>query len=261
VNTSPSAAAKVSREAVAAGRFLNGVSFLLGAEPVTPERKQAIESSGAACCPTYGTSETGMVGAQFAGDTEHDEVRVFRDSFAVLDGGPDGGGNANPLLFTTLVRAAPKVLINAEIGDSAFLRNGAVGHPAAEWGYDLTIHTIRSFRKLTCFGITLAVADLYPVIEEFLPRRFGGEVGDYQLAESQDSAGVSRLRLLVDPLVGTIDEQALVRGLLREIGAKRPYYQPMVEMVRAAGAITVERKQPEKTRAGKVFPVLPATSR
>lgn len=67
INTSPSAAARLSQMAVERGRSLAGVSFLLGAEPVTPERRIAIEASGAQCWPTYGTSETGWIGSQFAG--------------------------------------------------------------------------------------------------------------------------------------------------------------------------------------------------
>src|SRR5690606_17518820 len=116
---------------------------------------------------------------------EHDQVRVFRDSYAVL-GGSDG---PSPLLVSSLVRAAGKVLINVEIGDSAYVQQRSGDLPAREWGYDLTLHTIRSFRKITSFGVTLAVADLYPVVEEFLPRSFGGKVGDYQLVERQSAQG------------------------------------------------------------------------
>jgi hypothetical protein len=53
VNTTPSAAAHLSIEIQEQGRNLNGVSFLLGAEPVTPVRRATIEACGAAAIPTY----------------------------------------------------------------------------------------------------------------------------------------------------------------------------------------------------------------
>ena len=255
VNTSPSAAATLSRAALDAGRSLAGVCFLLGAEPLTPDRRKMIESSGAACHATYGTAESGWIGVQFDCDHEHDQVRVFRDSYAVL-GGRDGAGE---LLVSSLVRAAGKVLINVEIGDSGCLQQRRGDLPADRWGYDLTLHTIRSFRKITSFGVTWAVADLYPVVEEFLPRRFGGKVGDYQFVEKQTAHGVAQLVLRIAPGVGSIDEKQLVGEFLREIGTKRSYYRPMAEMVDAAAAISVERSAPQGSANGKVFPVVPAS--
>lgn len=267
VNTSPSAAARLSQIAVERGRSMEGVSFLLGAEPVTPERRISMEAAGARCCPTYGTSETGWVGAQFDSSGEPDEVHVFRDSWAVLPRALEGASyrddadGPRAMLFTTLIRSAPKILINAEIGDSAYLESAAGTAAAKKFGYDLKMHTIRSFRKLTAFGITLAVADLYPILENDLPRRFGGSVGDYQLVESQDEKGVSSLKLRIDPRLGGIDEAAVQAALLQEIGAKRSYYGFMTEMIRKASAVTVERRPAERTRAGKILPVMPAQAR
>ncbi|MCW5977703.1 MAG: hypothetical protein KIT09_06480 [Bryobacteraceae bacterium] len=263
INTSPSAAARLCQRAVELGRPLEGASFLLGAEPVTPERRASMEASGARCCPTYGTSETGWVGAQFEGAQEHDEVHVFRDSYAVLPRALHGDGAAGPraILFTSLVRAAPKVLINVELGDSAYLQRVDGTRPARAFGYDLTLHTIRSFRKLTAFGVTLAVADLYPILESELPSRFGGQVGDYQLVETQDGNGESSLELRVDPRLGKLNEAAITEALFRAISEKRSYYGFMTEMIRTAGALKVERKPPECTAAGKALPVMPAPAR
>jgi hypothetical protein len=240
-----------------------GVSFLLGAEPVTPERRAAMEASGARCCPTYGSAETGWVGAQFNGAGEADEVHVFRDSWTVLPRPLDGESADAPcaMLFTTLTRSAPKILINTEIGDSAYFERAPDTSIARQFGYDLTIHTIRSFRKLTAFGVTLAVADLYPILEHELPQRFGGGVGDYQLVESQDERGASSLRLRIDPGLGAIDEAAVQSALLQHIAAKRSYYGFMADMIEKAGAVKVERRPAERTPAGKILPVTPAAAR
>lgn len=271
VNTSPSAAARLAQKAIARGESLEGVSFLLGAEPVTPERRASIEASGARAWPTYGTSESGWVASQFDGAAEPDEVHVFRDAYAVVPRDPSATGAAvasggreaspQPMLITTLLRAAPKLLVNTEIGDSACFVRSEGSAPARRFGYDLTLHTIRSFRKLTAFGVTLAVSDLYPIVEGELPRRFGGRVGDFQLVESQDDAGVSRLRLRVDPSVGPLDESLLRETLLDAIGAKRSFYGLMADMLRKADALEVERRPAERTAAGKVLPVVPAPAR
>jgi hypothetical protein len=268
VNTSPSAAARLAQMASARGDSLEGLSFLLGAEPVTPERRTSIEASGARAWPTYGTSESGWVGSQFEGAAEPDEVHVFRDAYSVVPRDPPGARVAvatedreiepRGMLITTLLRAAPKLLVNTEIGDSAcFVRAGS-SEPARRFGYNLTLHTIRSFRKLTAFGVTLAVSDLYPIVEGELPQRFGGRVGDFQLVESQDDAGVSRLSLRVDPSVGPLDEALLREALLEAIGAKRSVYGFMADMLRKADAVDVERRPAERTAAGKVLPVVPA---
>lgn len=267
INTAPSAAARLSQIAQARGRSLAGVSFLLGAEPATAERRAAIEASGAEAWPTYGTSETGWVGSQFAGAREPDEVHVFRDSWAVVpraddessNVGTDAGGDVpRAMLFTTLIAAAPKVLINTEIGDSACFTHAPDSPPARRFGFDLTLHTIRSFRKLTAFGVTLAVADLYGIVENELPRRFGGRLGDFQLVESQDEAGVSRLTLRADPSLGPLDEHALRESLLGAIAEQRHFYGFMSDMLRQAEALRVERRPPERTAAGKLLPVVPA---
>jgi hypothetical protein len=271
VNTSPSAAARLAQRAIARGDALEGVSFLLGAEPVTPERRASIEASGARAWPTYGTSESGWVGSQFEGAAEPDEVHVFRDAYAVVprDSSDRDVSTANrtreveprAMLITTLLRAAPKLLVNTEIGDSACFVEAESSEPARRYGWNLTLHTIRSFRKLTAFGVTLAVSDLYPIVEGELPRRFGGRVGDFQLVESQDGAGISRLRLRVDPSVGPLDEGALREALLEAIGGKRSFYGMMADMLRKADALEIERRPAERTAAGKVLPVVPAPGR
>src|SRR5262249_42505147 len=146
------------------------------------------------------------------------------------DGNGSGAG-AHPLLLTNLRPAGPKVLINAEIGDSAVIETGRVGGPAAAYGYDVRLHTIRSFRKITVWGVTFAVVDLEDIIEETLPARFGGAVGDYQLIEQQDDGGVPLLRLLVSPTIGPFDEQAIKDTLLREVARKRAVYGFMAEEI------------------------------
>jgi hypothetical protein len=255
VNTAPSAAAALSAFVLKLGKSLAGVSFILGAEPVTGARRRTIEASGALAVPTYGTTEAGWVGAQFPGDTGVDDVRIFRDAYAVIDRTEKSQADPPPLLFTNLRPAGPKLLINAELGDSGVLERVTNKDEATEIGYDLRLYNIRSFRKVTAWGVTLALTDLYVVIEEDLPRAFEAGVGDFQLIEGQDERGISGLVLNVKPSVAASDHQ--VREVFRrELSSKRLYYRAMAGFLEEAGALRIERRDPIATRAGKTLPVV-----
>ena len=258
VNTSPSGAAMLADTALERGATLENIHFLLGAEPVTLARWEKIRSAGASAISTYGTSECGFIGAQFPGEAEPDGVHVFREAWALLPGGrkaegPEGG----EILFTCLRPAAPKVLINAGIGDSAVLENGCPGPPAERYGYDVRMHTIRSFGKVTVWGSTLAVTDLVDIIETQLPSRFGGALADYQLVEEQDADGRPRLDLRIAPAVGPLDEAAVQEAFLQAVARRRSGYRRMAEEIRSTGTLKVVRQTPVLTSRGKVLPVAP----
>ena len=257
VNTTPSAACRLARLAQERGRSLSGVAFLLGAEPVTPVRRGIIEDSGALSVPTYGTSECGWIGAQFPEAGQADQVSVFRDAYAVIHRpGSDGPTpTGRPLLFTGLRRASPKVLFNTEIGDSAVL--GANKAPVGAPGYDVNLHTIRSFRKVTLWGTSLAVADLYPLVEEALPARFGGGPHSYQLLEEEEPGGLTHLNLLISPEVGDVPEAEVQQVFLAELRRQRHYYDFMVNLLLKAEALRIQRRDPIRTSSGKLLPVLP----
>lgn len=255
VNTSPSAAARLSSLVLEQGCRLDGVTFFLSGEPVTLARKRSIEASGACAVPTYGTSEAGWIGAQFPDAESPDEVHVFRDAYAVI--ARDGSSSdPSPLLFTSLRRAGPKVLLNTELGDSAFLLHGAAG-AALDLGYTLRLHTIRSFRKITAWGMTLAVGDLYPLVEESLPRRFGGGFAHYQLVEDHDATGAASLRLIVSPHIRGATDDAIREYFFGELAKRRSYYAIMSSLLRQADALKIERRTPYAGPRGKVLPVVP----
>ncbi len=263
VNTAPSLAARLSLHVQERGQSLEGLTFLLGAEPVTEIRRKTIEKSGAVAAPTYGTSEGGWIGAQFPDAQVADEVHIFRDAYAVIvrdqPGSPKEAGA--PLLLTNLRGASPKVLLNTEIGDSAVLEESPHSAKAAELGYTVRIHSIRSFRKITAWGVTFHVSDLYPVMEDAMPRSLGGALHDYQLVEEQDENGLSNLRLLVSPRVGELSDERIREVFLREIARMKPIYGFMANVVEQAGALRIERRDPIATGRSKVLPVMPHQQR
>jgi hypothetical protein len=258
MNTSPSGAAMLAERALERGETLDGVHFLLGAEPVTRTRWEAIRGAGANPIATYGTSECGFIGAQFPGATEIDEVHVFRDAWAVvavqLEVDDEQGSQ---ILFTGLRPAAPKVLINAGIGDSAIVESDSSGPPVERLGYDVRIHTIRSFGKITVWGATFAVTDLIEIIESTLLPRFGGTLMDYQLIEGEETNGRPSLTLRVAPSIGSLDETELLDVFLAAVARRRSGYRFMAEEIRSTGTLSVIREEPTITARGKVIPVVP----
>ncbi len=259
INTYASAAVRICLAMRTRGISLRGVTFLLRGEPLTSTRREAIEASGAQAVQTYGFAEGGPVGAQCPTPAAPDDVHVFLDAFAVTHRArPVGDGEpVGALLLTALRPAAPKIMLNTEIGDHGVLTARRCGCLFDAVGYGTHLHDIRSFEKLTGEGMTFVGADLVLVLEEVLPRRFGGTVADYQLLEEQDARGLPRYALLVSPAVGTVDEKALVSTFLGELGKLRSHYRFMTALWARADILRVERRQPVATGRGKILPFRP----
>jgi hypothetical protein len=256
INTSPSEAIQVCLAMAARGVSLERVTFLLGAEPLTPARRATIEASGARAVPTYGFSEGGNVGSQCPAATVADDVHVSLDAWAVIPRSRllAEEESVEALLLTGFRPACPKVLLNAEIGDYGVLETRRCGCLFDEVGYHTHLHTIRSFEKLTGIGMTILGGDLFRVLEDHLAPAFGGAVTDYQLIEEQDDHGRPRYTLLVSPEVGAVDEQQLVETFLDELGRLRHHYRFMTNLWREAGVVGVQRRRPLPTARGKVLP-------
>ncbi|MBI4572541.1 MAG: hypothetical protein HY713_04545 [candidate division NC10 bacterium] len=253
VLTSPSTAARVGLAAAERGLALDGVAFLLGGEPLTPARRATIESSGARAVATYGFSELGSVGLQCPVPIAPDAVHVLTDGI-VLDARSReaGGATVDALLVTSIRSASPKIMINVEIGDTGVIERRPCDCLLGRLGLDQHLHTIRSFEKLTGEGATVLGADVTMVLEEVLPRRFGGSLAHYQLVETQDPRGLPRLTLLVSPEVGPLDERAVLHTFLAELAPLRPTYRFMVDQWVQTESVHVTRARPVPTDRGKV---------
>ena len=256
VNTSPTAAVRISLDMQERGKSLQNVTFLLGSEPLTPTRKDTIEASGAKAVPTYGSSESAAIGSQCPNPTAADDIHVSLDIYEVIQRAQPlyDGQTADALLLTSLLPACPKVLLNAEIGDYAVVERRHCGCLFDELGYVKHLHTIRSSQKLTGEGVTIVGADLYHLIEEVLPKRFGGTLADYQLVEEQDARGLPQYALIVSPEVGMLNENALAETFLEELGKMKSSYRLMVDLWVQADSLRVKRRRPLATGRGKILP-------
>jgi hypothetical protein len=254
--TSPSEAIQICLAARDRGHTLHEVSFLLGGEPLTRTRHRVIEECGAKAVPTYGFSEGSNVGSQCRNAPAVDDIHVSLDAYAVIQQPRTVADNmtVDALLLTALRPSCPKVLFNTEIGDYAVMTSQRCGCLFDELGYHQHLHTIRSFDKLTGIGMTFIGADLFELMEEILPQRFGGSAMDYQLVEQQDKQGFPHYSLLVSPEVGPIDERQVCEVFLNELGRRWSVYRWMTGVWGQAGVLKVQRERPIATLRGKVFP-------
>jgi hypothetical protein len=262
VNTAPTAASALALLALERGVALDGVTFLLGAEPLTDARRATITAAGARCAVLYGSSEAPWIGAQCSGPACADAVHVLLDGYAVI-APPAGHARAaqpvdgdtareSTLLLTSLRRAVPKVLLNADIGDRARLDDAA----RCDCAYDRLgcvqqLSTVRSTDKITELGVTFAVRDVQHVLENALPARLGGVAGDYQLTEERDAAGLPRYTVRVHPRLD-LDEARVTDAFLAELGALQRHYGFMVATWQRAGIVRAHRAPALVAPSGKV---------
>ena len=251
----PSSAVTLCRAAEAAGIDIAGARFTITGEPVTEARLAAIRRTGAVAVPDYGSADSGgsLTYGCLAPETP-DDVHLFQDLNALIqaDAAPFPSG---ALLVSSLRPTVPFVLLNVSMGDRATVTDRRCGCPMEALGWSRHLHTIRSFEKLTAGGMTFVDTDVVRVLEEVLPRRFGGGPIDYQLIEDEGEDGRPRLRLLVHPRVGWLDGAVVAEAFLEGIGVGSGAERIMALQWRQGGMLQVERRPPRTGDLGKVLHV------
>jgi hypothetical protein len=261
--TSVSAALRLAQAARARGMALTGLHLTIGGEPVTEARLAEIGRTGARAVPAYGSSDTGTAMAYGCLRPEAaDDMHLFDDLFEVIQ--PDAralpGLPRRALLFTALGARAPRVLVNASLGDEAETVHRACHCPIEGFGWRRHLRAVRSFEKLTLGGMNLLDVDLLRVLDEVLPARFGGGPTHYQLIEEDGPGGHPRLRLLVDPAVGPVEPRDVASTFLDAIDEGQGIERITSLTWRAGGFLTVERRPPESRRGDKILHLLSGAS-
>jgi hypothetical protein len=220
---------------------------------MTRARLRVIREAGALAQPLYGSSETGLLGYGCLAPADTDDFHLASDLHALVQPG-DAPGPLRPrsLLVTSLRSTARVMLLNVSLGDEAVLTGRSCGCPLERLGWTEHLHTVRSFEKLNTGGIALLDSDVITVLEETLPARFGGGPTDYQLLEEESPDGRPRLRLLVHPAVGPLDEAAVAEAFLRSIGEGSGVERLVELQWRQAGLPVVERRPPRAAASGKI---------
>lgn len=251
--TSP--AVQVAATAIEMGIRLDGVDFVAGGEALTDAKRQTMEQSGAKVLPTYFVTEIGTVGyacRQMRGNCVH----LFEDNVAAITvnrKAPLTDVTVPSLHFTTLLPMNPRLLINAEMDDSGTIGDASCDCRFARVGFRKQIDQIWSFSKLTGYGTTLVGSDILRVLEEVLPKRFGGAPTDFQLVETE--AGLqTRMILRVNPRLKHAMTDEVRAVFLDEI--KKMFGGALtVRDWRHGDAFEVIREEPAMTSAGKVLPL------
>ncbi len=256
LHTYASSAVRLCQSAIEAGISLRGVRLTLVGEPTTAARLDVIRKAGAEGMPMYSSVEEGNIAFACMAPEAVDDLHLFHDFHAVIQAAADDANRVLPagaLLVSSLRPTVPFVLLNVSMGDQAVMRRRACGCPLEQVGWSTHLHTIRSFDKLTAGGMTFLDADVIRVLEDVLPRRFGGGPTDYQLVEEEGPDGQPRLRLLVHPALGELDGEAVGDAFLTAVGSASQAEHVMELKWRAAGLLRVERSAPRVTRVGKIL--------
>ncbi|MDR7481143.1 MAG: hypothetical protein QN183_05315 [Armatimonadota bacterium] len=261
VETFVSSALRLVLAAEEAVIAMGDVVFIVGGEPLTPVKRREIEARGFRAISRFAFAEFGDCAWACPAGREADDLHVLTDRVAVRQHvrsvAPDGARVA-AFLFTSLLPHARNVLLNVETGDSGGLEERSCGCFLERAGLRLHMHTIRSFEKLTAEGITYLGPDLVDLLDEHLPRLFGGDSRHYQLVEGEDRRGFTRLFLLVSPALGALDEEALRRTVLTEMARRhlvRAYGRVVERVWEDAGTLRVLRRDPLPTVSGKILPM------
>jgi hypothetical protein len=252
--THTSSAARLCVAAAAAGLELRGARFTVSGEPATAARLAVVRQVGAEIVPRYGASDCGQIGFGCLAPSAPDEVHWLSDLHALVQ--PDEGaapGRGGTLFMTSLSPTARSILLNASLGDRAVVTRRSCGCPLEGVGWTTHLHAIRSDEKVTAGGMNFAAAELVRVLEEVLPARFGGAPTHYQLLEDEGPAGEPRVRLLVHPAVGPLDEARLREAFLGAIGRGSGVERVMGLAWRGAEVLRVERRPPVPSPNGKIL--------
>ena len=250
---SPSAAVGLCRSVAEAHIDVAGSKLTVTGEPVTEARLAAVRRAGIDATPDYGSADSGgSVGQGCLSPEAPDDIHVFSDLNALIqvDAPPFPTG---ALLLSSIRPTVPFIFLNVSMGDRATITRRRCGCPMEELGWPTHLHTIRSFEKLTAGGMTFEDADVVRILEEVLPRHFGGGPTDYQLVEEMADDSQPRLRLLVRPSVAVGDLVAVSDLFLEALGAGSGTRHVMALQWRQAGFLRAERKAPFATPSGKIL--------
>ena len=253
--TFSSSAVRLAQYAVEAGFDLEGAQLTVSGEPVTQARMDTIRNSGADVLPAMGCVELGHVADGCLKPEAPDDMHIIKDLLAVIQpGGSDAAQDLPPqaLLFTSLRPTTPLIILNVSMGDHAVITRRSCGCPLDTLGYDTHIQYVRSFEKLTSGGMAFLDTEIIRILDVDLPGMFGGGPTDYQLLEEESGDGTPRLRLVVHPRVGPLDDEDVKKAFLKLIGSG-PGAEKLTSLLwKASSMVSVDRAVPQTTSTGKI---------
>lgn len=253
--TYTSAAVRLAQCALVSGIDLHGAQITISGEPTTPARLESIKCSRMDAVPAMGCVEVGHIAYGCLTPEAPDDMHLLKDLHAAIQPGKSNnrpGLRPQALLFSTLRLSSPLILINVSLGDQATLKKGTCGCFLGELGLDTHLQYVRSFEKLTSGGMAFLDTEIVQVIEQDLPRRFGGGPTDYQLLEDERDDGKPQLRLIIHPRVGPLDLDQVKTIFLQKIASGSGAEKLTSLIWRDLDMVTIERSLPKTTATGKI---------
>jgi hypothetical protein len=256
LDTNASSGVQICLAANEKGVDISGTFFRLGGEPYTMAKAEVVSKSGSRAVCHYSISEIGTIGIACAEPKYLDDVHMLTDKVAVIqrEKTVDSSRLIVPsLLYTTILSSCPKLMLNVESGDYGRLENRSCGCPIGELGFKKHISQIRSYDKLTSQGVTFLGTELLRLVEEVLPKRFGGYPTDYQLVEEEEG-GLPKVNIIVSSSVGNVSEEAVLAAVFKILHSY-PGGDIMSDQWRQAQTLRVVRREPYATASAKILPL------
>jgi phenylacetate-coenzyme A ligase PaaK-like adenylate-forming protein len=240
------------------GADISGTFFRMGGEPFTEGKAEVLERAGVQGVSQYSMSEVGRIANACAAPSHRDDTHFMSEKLAVIQTEPSAGANGAPLgtfSYTSLLPSAPKVLINVESDDYGVLEQRRCGCAWEELGFTTHLHGLHSQEKLTSEGNHFLGSDLYALVEQVLPARFGGHATDYQLVEEEEG-GLPKVSVIVRPGIGPVADHEVVEAVLAFLRAEKRN-RLMAEVWAQYGTVRVVRAEPRRAAPNaKLVPLL-----
>ena len=240
-----------------AGLNITDSTFVVAGEPYTAAKASVIAGAGARALDRYSLTEVGSVGFACANPLALDDMHFAVDKVAVIQRDKIVGASDEKvaaLIYTTLLPTASRLMLNTESGDYGELVDRECGCLLERLGLKTHLMGVGSYEKLTSEGVSFMRHELYELVEEVLPARFGGHATDYQLVEEEE-AGLPRVSILVSPGVGGVDERALIATVLDTLGKYYVGGPRMADDWRHGQTLRVMRREPFASGGRKILPL------
>ena len=199
-----------------------------------------------------------MLGVGCLQPAQADDIHLFKDAFACVVRPyqiPGLGSSVPAISVTTLLSAAPKVLLNFVTDDYGVIEERSCGCEFETYGYTTHIRNIRSYGKFTSEGATLIAGEMQEILEQVLPARFGGSPLDYQVIEQEDSQGLTRLYLVISPRIEIENELDAIQFVLKVLRESSSMADAARSVWQRSQTIQIQRAEPIWTSRGKLMPL------
>jgi len=228
-----SAAVRVAGAAAAAGLDLSRHLVLAGGEPLTAERRGFLARAGLRVFARYAATETGFVAGACPAGASGGDMHLYADRLAVI------ATEHGALAFTSLSLAAPKVLLNVELGDHGQLRQQACDCALGREGLVWRVAEVHSPAKIALEGVKVGEVEFTDLVAGVV-RELGGGADDFQIWLGDSANGDARPTVVLSPQA-RIEPGALRDGLRRRLPDLAGGGALAAALWCDAGALAVER--------------------